>query len=311
MKKIAKALLAVVLCFTLAGCLADSTQKAVDEYNTELAAYSESISAYNAAATQQNENNKSLQEAISQAQTDVDNSAEALDPQTLEDLRDTLISTKSVLQPDIELLPEYEELTFDENASSDDMKALKEEAKTNLEAMKNTEVPDVPQVVDYSDQQSTLESATTAYENSVKSLEQVTAPSDQFVMERLLKIDSISDIEEVTEDHDPNKGLHKAGSYIGAIYFADSHVDRSEVSTLNGTDSIDVGTEGGGCIEIFANVDDAEKRLTYLSSFDGLPYASGSHEIIGTVLIRISNEMTATDQNELTEKIKDILTAVE
>ena len=83
-------------------------------------------------------------------------------------------------------------------------------------------------------------------------MKQVTAPTDEFVMERLQRIETITEIDAVSEDHDPNGMLNKQGGYIGCIYFEDSQVDRSQLYIKDGEDNvIDIGTDGGGAIEIF------------------------------------------------------------
>ena len=73
-------------------------------------------------------------------------------------------------------------------------------------------------------------------------------------------------------------------------------------------DIVDKGTQGGGCIEVYANVEDAEKRNTYLSAFDGAGMLNpGSHTVLGTIVIRTSDKLTATQQDEFTQKISDKL----
>lgn len=105
----------------------------------------------------------------------------------------------------------------------------------------------------------------------------------------------------VTEDNDPNGNLNKAGGYTSTVYFESSNVNQAEVY---GTDLIDRGTDAGGAIEVYANSDDAERRNTYLATYDGTILASGSHEVLGTIVIRTSNELTATQQKQLTDAIK-------
>ncbi|RGC24774.1 hypothetical protein DWX41_21200, partial [Hungatella hathewayi] len=52
----------------------------------------------------------------------------------------------------------------------------------------------------------------------------------------------------------------------------------------------------------------AEKRNTYLSAFDGAGMLNpGSHTVLGTIVIRTSDKLTATQQNEFTQKISDKL----
>lgn len=134
------------------------------------------------------------------------------------------------------------------------------------------------------------------------------APSDEFVMERLKLIGTITETAAVTEDHDPNGQLGKQGGYIGCIYFTDSQVDRSLIFAPS-DDVIDTATEGGGAIEIFATKADAEAREAYLATFDGTAFSSGSHRVVGTCLVRTSIHLTASQQNTLTDQIEQVLTA--
>lgn len=112
----------------------------------------------------------------------------------------------------------------------------------------------------------------------------------------------------VTEDHDPNRNLGKQGGYIGCIFFRDSQVDQGKLSVSGDRDDpIDVGTQGGGAVEIYNNADEAEARNAYLANFDGTILAPGSHYVFGTMVIRTSSELTASQQTELTDKIKEAL----
>ena len=47
---------------------------------------------------------------------------------------------------------------------------------------------------------------------------------------------------------------------------------------------IDKGTDAGGAIEVYKNVEDAEKRRDYLATYDGTIFANGTHTVIGTRL---------------------------
>lgn len=136
----------------------------------------------------------------------------------------------------------------------------------------------------------------------------VNAPADDFVMERLSLIGTITDMAPVTEDHDPNGQLGKQGGYIGCIYFRDSQVDHA-ANYIPEDDVIEAGTNGGGAIEIFATKEEATVREAYLASFDGTGFSSGSHKIVGTCLVRTSTYLTASQQNTLTDQIEQVLTA--
>ena len=167
--------------------------------------------------------------------------------------------------------------------------------------------------VDYSDELTSLSTAYTNLENSKKQYKQVVNPSEEFVMQRILTVDDVADARAVTEDQDLNGNLHKAGGCTSTIYFESKTVNQSDVyvSGEYADVLIDKGTDAGGAIEVYKNVEDAEKRRDYLATYDGTIFANGTHTVIGTVLVRASNELTATQQKELEQKVIDALTRLE
>ena len=120
-------------------------------------------------------------------------------------------------------------------------------------------------------------------------------PSEQFVIEKLSGLDVITEIAAATEDHDPNGNLHKQGGYTSAVYFTTTYLDPS---TVNGNSIIDKGTNGGGQIEVYETVDNAINRDNYLSSFGGA-INPGSHIVLGSMVIRTSKYLPASQQKEL------------
>lgn len=119
-------------------------------------------------------------------------------------------------------------------------------------------------------------------------------PSIESVRDAISGIENIVSIEIVTEDNDPNKQLGKQGGYTGCLFFKSPLVtDETEES------AIAAGTDGGGCIEVYANKSDAEKRNKFLASFDGTAFSSGSHKALGTIVIRTSSKLKASQQSEL------------
>ncbi|QLY40243.1 hypothetical protein HF295_04945 [Hujiaoplasma nucleasis] len=127
-------------------------------------------------------------------------------------------------------------------------------------------------------------------------------PAIEDVRNAISSIDHISLIEIVTEENDPNGNLGKDGSYTGALFFL---YDLVEGNTE--TSALEAGTDGGGSIEVYANAEDAKKRNDYLSAFDGTIFASGSHVALGTLVIRTSNELTASQQDTLEAAIINAL----
>ena len=161
---------------------------------------------------------------------------------------------------------------------------------------------------DYTDIISEIDEAYTAYDISIKQYKQLTNPSEEFILQRILKIDEVKSARAVTEDHDPNGNLHKAGGYTAAIYFESKNVNQKIFTKKN---VIDKGTDAGGQIEVYANEEDAIKRADYLSTFDGTVIDSGTHRVIGTVLIRTSSRLTASKQKALESKIIEELIRLE
>ena len=118
-------------------------------------------------------------------------------------------------------------------------------------------------------------------------------PSGVWIIEKLKTVSYIDEIEAVTEATDDNKMLNKPGGYTSCTYFTSYLVDQDDVI---GDTPIEKGTDGGGCIEVFKTATDANKRNAYLATFDGTILDSGSHKVYGSIIIRTSSELTATQQ---------------
>ena len=169
----------------------------------------------------------------------------------------------------------------------------------------NAETKKLSEPLDYSSVINAISEKQTAYQNSVLQMKQITNPNEDFVIQRLKGIPNISGYQAVTEDHDPNGNLNKQGGYTSTVYFSTPLIDQSSVY---GNDIVDKGTECGGAIEVYASEEDAEKRDSYLASFDGAGMLnSGSHKVLGTIVIRTSTKLTATRQNEFTNNITNKL----
>lgn len=169
----------------------------------------------------------------------------------------------------------------------------------------NAETKKLSEPLDYSSVINAISEKQTAYQNSVLQMKQITNPNEDFVIQRLKGIPNISGYQAVTEDHDPNGNLNKQGGYTSTVYFSTPLIDQSNVY---GNDIVDKGTECGGAIEVYASEEDAKKRDSYLASFDGAGMLnSGSHKVLGTIVIRTSTKLTATQQNKFTNNITNKL----
>lgn len=289
----------------------EEAMTAVDSYNKAADTYNNAIEPYNEAVGVIEEANAELQKVIDTAQKSIDAGESPFDEETLTALKEAMASGTSAKIGVPDSLAAYGAMEVPEDAKKADLEALTEEANTKLAEIEEATIPETPVAPDYSEVQKSITDATSVYQDSIQSLKQVTAPEDIFVMERLQGIETITAIDAVTEEHDPNNQLNKQGGYIGCVYFADTQVDRSKLYIEEGKDNvIDVGTIGGGAVEIFKTVKEAETRNAYLGGFDGTGFSSGSHYVIGTCIIRTSDNLTGTQQTELTEKITEVLTRV-
>ena len=249
--------------------------------------HKEAVEAYNVVVSDIQEKNDQLDGEIKKLQELVDNEDKPLDETTIDTAKEAL-----------------------KNAGASKI-VIGEMPKATKDILSRTKELSTP--VDYSDELTSLSTAYTNLENSKKQYKQVVNPSEEFVMQRILTVDDVADARAVPEDQDPNGNLHKAGGCTSTIYFESKTVNQSDVyvSGEYADVLIDKGTDAGGAIEVYKNVEDAEKRRDYLATYDGTIYANGTHTVIGTVLVRASNELTATQQKELEQKVIDALTRLE
>lgn len=162
--------------------------------------------------------------------------------------------------------------------------------------------------LDYQSVTDDLKSRQKELENSILQMKQVTNPNEEFVVTRLKTVPTVTGIKATTEDNDPNGKLHKSGGYTSAVFFCSSNVDQS---VLFYDDILENGTDCGGSVEVYETAEAAEKRNDYLGAFDGGILSSGSHTVIGTVVVRTSNELNATKQKTLTDDVISALTQLQ
>lgn len=138
-------------------------------------------------------------------------------------------------------------------------------------------------------------------------VEQILAPTGEWVSERLGTVNIITGTEMVTKNQDPDELLGKDGSYTDCVYFTVKPIDPSEVE---GETIVDKGTDAGGAVEVYLSLEDAKSRCEYLSEFDGTVLYSGSYALVGTMVVRTSYKLSNQEQLMLTNAITEALTSV-
>lgn len=242
----------------------------------------DAIEKYDAAKTELEAKNTELETLISDSETLVAEGKTALD-ETLIPALETCISETKTVKQEVPGMPD----TADSILST-------------VETMN---------AVDYTDAIGKLSDSKAALEKSIKQYELVDNPTEAYVIECLQKVEHIADISAVTEDNDPNGHLNKPGGYTATVYYSDDRISLN--TSIYGTSVIEQGTDGGGAIEVYSTVEDAEKRRDYLATYDGGIFASGTHTVIGTVLVRTSDELKASEQQDMEARIIAALTYVE
>lgn len=240
-------------------------------------AWAEAMEVYNAAYSELSKNNTSLKEAINTGVATVNASLPVMDSTLYDALAEAISAAENALVP------------------------LRERGATPEETLV---VAKAMAKADYSGMNQNILDACAQIESSKQLYTLVDAPSDERVIACLEQVDGVLQCVAVTEKTDKNNNLNKAGSYIGRIIFAYETVTRSAISD---SALLNKGTDAGGSIEVFRNQDDAGKRDSYLAVFDGTILDSGSHAVVGTLVVRTSSKLTASQQQELQTAITQAL----
>lgn len=153
-----------------------------------------------------------------------------------------------------------------------------------------------------------IKSAMQKYKDSIEQLKQVTNPKESFLLERAKTVDTITDVEAATEETDGNGMMNKDGGYYAYIALKSTEVSERSEGLYDDEGPVEAGNSGGAAIEAFKTVKEAKKRNKYLSTFDGQGILDpGSHTVVGTLVVRTSNELTATQQKNLEKNIINAL----
>lgn len=121
------------------------------------------------------------------------------------------------------------------------------------------------------------------------------APDESFIIECLKTIPEVSAIGAATKNNDPNGSLNKVGWYTAAVFFSTSLLN-PDAASMTADEVLDAGTTGGGCLEVYRTVEDANYRRNNLK-------LAGGKEVLGTIVIRLSGKLSDADSSMLMEKI--------
>ena len=281
----------------------------VEAYNEMAKVCNSAINHYNDLAKAVISANNSLNEEINSAQALVDSGQTPYEGSKITNLSNSIKDARNNKIADPELKVVVPTLTIDQKLEKanrrDIVKAtdalVDSESKYKAIAQEARESEGKLVIPDYSDYISILKTQSEELEESYAITRQITAPSEEWVITRLGNVSDVANIAPVTEENDPNGNLNKAGGYTSTVYFGSGLLGKEN---LTGNALIDEGTSAGGAVETYKSVEDAESRNSYLGSLDGVGFLSpGSHIVLGTMVIRTSDDLKASQQETLTNAI--------
>lgn len=311
------AIIAVVLIVVLVrrtvlfNAAIDSYREAVKNYNTTVEQFNSAANDYNAKVQPIAEYNENLQLALEAANYAIESEDPLFDESLRQELQGLINEAEQKAVEGFSIVSEKDSIDADsfleqaslgrEQITEEAQGVLNKDAslKGEIEQLrdKETELP----IISQSDTLPTdLFNCAGAFIDSIEIQRQITQPTEAWVKERLKNIESITGMQEVTPDHDPNRHLGQEGWYTACVYFS---VDSIDQSAIEGDDIVDKGTVAGGAIEVFETAEDAEARDNYLTDFDNTLLQPGSHYVLGTMVVRTSRRLEAEAQIELTDTI--------
>ncbi len=288
----------------------------VEEYNGSVQQFNSAVDLYNNKAKEVILIDDAFDAVIQNAQDLVDSGQEPYEGAKLTKLSNSIKDARNYKEPLPELRETMAVIQPDpslEKEKKDTINAESEKLRNDMESIdKNSEVLLAQEaelmMPDYSEYIRELEENSKELEDSFSVQNQITAPTEEWVITRLGRVSDVANMAPVTEENDPNGHLNKPGGYTSTVYFGTSMLRTEE---LTGNALIDAGTIAGGAIETYRSVEDAQARCDYLAAFDGSIFASGSHVVLGTMLIRTSDDLKASQQETLTNEIINAMTSLE
>ena len=329
MKRLVCLLLALLLALSAAGCTSraekeaaelaaaqetarleavEAAKAAVGDYNAAAEAYNAAVGAFNENAAAVAAVNAAYDEALDAVRERIDSEPIPYDPETLSAVEAALASAREARTEDPEPIGETAEmLSAADSLSEQDARSLAEKAAADARALRERALPETAEAPDYSAQLAAVDAALEPYEASLEIIRPVIAPTDEYVMERLMQVSTIAAVNAVTEGHDPNGNLDADGGYIGCVFFRDSRISVWSFRLNPGADRndpVDVGTQGGGSVEIYRTQQEAENRAAF---FKFNARSIGAYGVVGSVVVRVSDELSRSKQQELLEAILEVL----
>ena len=318
LKKIAMIVSCVVGATTIVAILLLSLvikpayKEATVVYDNAVTIYNGTIAKYEAKSAQIAAENEKLTAAIEELQSIVSSGEKPYDLDVILAANTVISEGKVALvdipkwsSKDIKAAEDYN--VFQSSIMRKDAESVKIYVAELADIIESMQVPDYTATIEI------VNKGREALEFSIKQMKQVTCPSESFVLERVDNIREqagITDVIALTEDSDPENYIGKAGWYTAKIVFR--HRDVEHYGLENGLLSLnEVGNPAGGCIEVYRTEEDARRRADDLKSQEGTVRSPGARVVCGTMVIRVSDDLKTSYQQELLALIVNEMLRVE
>lgn len=154
----------------------------------------------------------------------------------------------------------------------------------------------------------TVKSWTEDLNNSIKIAEQLRCPDASWIESRIRLNGKINDTGIVTDESQIDNYMGQNSGCVSVVYFG---VEYIEPNSVEGSNIIEKGTDAGGSIEVYKDLESAVNRCEYLKGFDNTYLYSGSFAIVGTTVVRTSYRLESEQQLEITSWIFEQLSRIE
>lgn len=152
-----------------------------------------------------------------------------------------------------------------------------------------------------------ISTAKKALSDSFLQYKLVDNPTADYVLECLRRIDCLDKVVALTEETDPTNEIGKPGRYTGKVVAHSVNVEHYGYDS--GTLTLEeIGNPAGGCAEIYASEEDAQRRDSDLKAMEGTIRNPGAHRVIGTVVLRASENQKTSEMNSLVDRMQVELT---
>ncbi len=294
----------------------DKYTEAAESYNLAVEGYNMAVESYNAKVNEIISANESLSSAIDSARAVAESGEIPYEEDKLTTLNNTLNEASNAMAA----VPESKEGLDNYPTSMDGSKSGKQKVFNEILMLEDMteKLGDMANEIrtqeaslnlpDYSQYESDLLLQQNELENSYTIKRQITAPDQGFVMGRIMNVENVADTALIAEESNPEEEPARPGGYMYTVYFS---------TPLLGTENLDAdgilktGLNSGGAVEVYSAEGDAISRNDYYTTLDTEEAVLNLHQVLGSMVIRVSDKLEAADKEALAAGIRDALMRVD